>query len=279
MCQISLLSQTISFYRQQLRAPNKRNSQSIVSHKGSIFLGISTDRSYIYRSPNQNNASQAATRPSFGFALPPTFDIHYSYTDMTTQNPHTSKTKCTSVSPPHLSGQVTGTGTAQPQTLNPPSPGHPFPRPPRPSKIRQTKQTLHDDLTSMGFIFDEPLLHTRHSVALRYADGRAAMAAQRAELGELPFGVEGWTPPPSAGLLRRVNENEVVRSRAEEWDGWRGRSKGRRIEYIQTMEESRALRRTRRPTGEMEREKFERLLGGSLPEGLKPPASMIERRW
>jgi len=131
----------------------------------------------------------------------------------------------------------------------------------------------------MGFIFDEPLLHTRHSVALRYADGRAAMVARRAELTELPFGVEGWTPPPSARLLRRVNENEVVRSRAEEWDGWRGMSKGRRIAYIQTVEESRTLRRTRRPIGEMEREKFERLLGGSLPEGLKPPGSMIERRW
>lgn len=64
--------------------------------------------------------------------------------------------------------------------------------------------------------------------------------------------------------MRGVNENEVVGM--GELDG-KGMGSGmgmgvRRIEYIQTVEESRALRRWRRPLEEIERERFERLIGG-----------------
>ncbi|KAK5945784.1 hypothetical protein PMZ80_002992 [Knufia obscura] len=171
----------------------------------------------------------------------------------------------------------TNTSTSTPNT-NPHNPNStlpktlPFPRPPKPARIRLTKQTYQDDLATMGFLIDEPLLHTRHSVALRYQDQKDNMAEQRRELAELPFGVDNWTPPPSAALTRPANDNEVVRSRG------RGGEKNKKEEegdvvptrYVQTREESRRMRRGRSPE-RREREAVGRMLmvgiGGGGGEG------------
>lgn len=98
------------------------------------------------------------------------------------------------------------------------------------------------------------------------------MAERRGELAELPFGVEGWTPPPSAALTRPANDNEVVRSRG------RGGEKNKKEEegdvvptrYVQTREETRRMRRGRSPE-RREREAVGRMLmvgiGGGGGEG------------
>jgi len=106
------------------------------------------------------------------------------------------------------------------------------------------------------------------------------MGSQRASLAELPFGVDGWTPPPSAGLMRGVNENEVVGAKSRDERGSRTGMGMRRIEYIQSVEESRALRRWRPgKLEEMEWERFDRLVGWELPglPGLGPTLRVGEK--
>lgn len=152
-------------------------------------------------------------------------------------------------------------------------------RPPKPAKIRRQKQEYHNGFTSMGFHMDEPFHHTRYSAALRYADKKEGMAEQRGGLVELPFAVTALSPPPSAALVKNANKNDVIGLGSSDAEvEVNENSMSKIISCIQTPDKSRKMRRTRSPE-RRDRERFEKLIGGKLPEDIALLAPTRPRFW